>query len=653
MKTHKRLNNTLIVVTYIIVLTLFHYSYASAATNAINWQQWSADVFHQAKKENKLVLLNLEAVWCHWCHVMDKKTYSEKNVISKLEKNYIAVKVDHDANPGLANQYRDYGWPATIIFDANGNEIVKRAGYIEADNMARLLTVVLEDPSPENIKSALLSQSKSLLKKDSVSLSDELRSDLIQRHRSAYDEVKGGLKLNQKFLDRDSVEYSMSLAQRGNSAEARRAKHSLTAALNLLDPEWGGFYQYSTQGDWQHAHYEKIMRVQASYLRLYALAYAQFSDANYLHATDEIRRYLNRFLKADSGVYFVSQDADLIQGEHSDAYFALSSSERLATGIPKVDKHVYAQENGWVIEALATVYETSNNKSALDDAITAAKEILKHHYNSSSSGFAHDTEHEDAEPEPGQSTYHLGDNLAMARAFLQLYRVTADRKWLTLSASTSDFIQQHFYSPAGGYTSNEDRDIPVKPVPDIDENISLARFANLLFHYTGNAEYKEMSEHAMHFLGREDIATARLTEAGILLIDKELATDPIHITVIGDKKDAVAEDLFIAALNKTSWYKRVEWWDRKEGGLPNADVAYPVLNRSAAFLCTDNLCSLPVFTAEALNELINRIDEETILTSERQTENLKAEKVSSTIYPQTDNFIYFHSELTNYLSVVF
>lgn len=72
----------------------------------------------------------------------------------------------------------------------------------------------------------------------------------------------------------------------------------------------------------------------------------------------------------------------------------------------------------------------------------------------------------------------------------------------------------------------------------------------------------------MRFPGQEDITTARLTEAGILLIDEELATDPIHITVIGDKKDALAKNLFIAALNKISWFKGVEWWDRKEGNLP-------------------------------------------------------------------------------------
>jgi len=595
----------------LVVFSAFNSSYASNNASGIHWQQWNADVFKQAKKENKLILLNLEAVWCHWCHVMDKKTYSEQSVIAQLGENYIAVKVDHDANPGLANQYRDYGWPATIIFDAQGNEIVKRAGYIKANNMERLLKAVVDDPSPENIQTSL--QAESLALNDSGLLSDKLRKELNQRHDSVYDETLGSLKINQKFLDRDSVEYAMLLAQSGNVIEDERARQTLDAAMQLLDPAWGGFYQYSTHGDWEHAHYEKIMRVQASYLRLYALAYAQFSDTKYRDVTDDIRGYLNRFLKSEEGMYYVSQDADLIQGEHSDDYFALSSSERFEQGMPKIDKHIYAQENGWIIEALATVYETSSNNAALTEAITAANGILAHHYNRATGGFIHDAEHHSEQNIYHQNIYHLGDNLAMARAFLQLYRATADRKWLALSTSTTDFMQKHFYSSTGGYTSNEDKDIPVKPVPNIDENISLARFTNLLSFYTGQAAHKAMSEHAMRFLAQENIATSRLTEPGLLLLDKEQASDPLHITVIGDKKEAKAKALFNSALRVSSWYKRVEWWDRKEGALPNADVGYPKLNRSAAFLCTDNRCSLPVYSAQDLNELVDKIDAGTTL----------------------------------------
>ncbi len=570
----------------------------------IQWQTWNENVFRKAREQHKLILLNLEAVWCHWCHVMDKQTYSDDSVIAQLEQHYIAVKVDHDANPGLANQYRDYGWPATIIFDADGNEIVKRAGYIKPENMNRLLQAIVKDPSPETVST--LSTQTSGNATIGV-LSDELRSTLQQRHNAAYDEEKGGLKLFQKFLDRDSVEYAMLLARQGNEQAEKRARHTLTAALNLLDPAWGGFYQYSTQRDWQHAHFEKIMRVQASYLRIYALAYAQFSDPEYLHASNEIRRYLNHFLKSGNGAYFVSQDADLVPGEHSSEYFELTAAQRLQRGIPAVDKNIYAQENGWIIEALASLYEVTGRKQVLDEAITASNTILHSHRDTATGGFAHKSLLPNTGKPQQLITFHLGDNLAMARAFLQLYRATSDRKWLSLSQQTADFIQSHFYRNNGGFISNENLDIPVKPVPDIDENISLARFSNLLFHYTGKQSYRTMSKHAMRFLSRSEIATARLTDPGILLADQELSSDPIHITVIGSKKEPASHELYTAALKINGWYKRVELWDRNEGELPNADVTYPVLTKPAAFLCTNNRCSLPVYTASDLQKIVHLI----------------------------------------------
>ncbi len=85
----------------------------------IDWLPWSPEVFEQATRDKKFVLLDLEAVWCHWCHVMDQKTYANENVAKLISEHFIAVKVDHDERPDLANRYRNYGWPATIVFSAD------------------------------------------------------------------------------------------------------------------------------------------------------------------------------------------------------------------------------------------------------------------------------------------------------------------------------------------------------------------------------------------------------------------------------------------------------------------------------------------------------------------------------------------------------
>jgi hypothetical protein len=75
----------------------------------IDWQPWSDAVFARAKAEKKLVLLDVGAVWCHWCHVMDEITYRDPAVLALLREHYIAVRVDQDARPDISNRYGGLG----------------------------------------------------------------------------------------------------------------------------------------------------------------------------------------------------------------------------------------------------------------------------------------------------------------------------------------------------------------------------------------------------------------------------------------------------------------------------------------------------------------------------------------------------------------
>ena len=125
---------------------------AAAATEEkverIEWREWSDEIFAQAEKEHRFVLLDLGAVWCHWCHVMEEITYRDPKVIALIKQRYIAVRVDQDARPDLSNRYENYGWPATVVFNSDGSEIVKRRGYIAPKPMASMLQAVIDDPSP-------------------------------------------------------------------------------------------------------------------------------------------------------------------------------------------------------------------------------------------------------------------------------------------------------------------------------------------------------------------------------------------------------------------------------------------------------------------------------------------------------------------------
>lgn len=568
---------------------------STPAHPAISWQPWSDDIFAQAKREHKFVLLDLQAVWCHWCHVMDVTTYSDPRVAALIRSRYIAVRVDQDSRPDLASRYQDYGWPATVVFNGDGGEIVKRQGYLPPEQMASMLQAIIDDPTPG--PSVLNAKPLNLGKGTSAADSDSLEQQLWK----GYDTKLGSWGTVQKFLDWNNVEYCLVAARAGDERAANAARRTLQAQLKLVDPVWDGVDQYSAEGDWDHPHFEKIMQFQAENMRIYAEAFAQWKDPVYRQTAEGIARYVHNFLTSPEGAFYTSQDADLVPGVHSADYFAQDDAGRRKLGVPRIDQHIYSRENGWCIEALATLSAITGNQDARNEALRAANWIIANR-SLPGGGF----QHGDAANGP----VSLGDTLAMGRAFLKLYQLTSDRAWLTRATQAASFIDAHFtYRDHGqviGYASVQSTPGErFAPLPDFDENVSLARFANLLTNYTGKPEEHTIAENSLRFAAAPDVAQSRLSSVGgLLLAQEEIATAPLHVAVVGRKTDATALGLYQTAIGYPVVYKQVEWIDRSNG---EADAGiYPDLPRAAAYICTNGACSSPVFTPAALIQTLDR-----------------------------------------------
>src|SRR6185503_368778 len=212
--------------------------------------------------------------------------------------------------PDLSNRYEDYGWPATVIFDARGRELVKFRGYITPERMASLLRAVIDDPTPG--PSVLMDKPVSLV---AGAFTPQLRKELVELFASRYDHEHGGWGYSHKFLDADSVEYCLAQAAAGDEVSARMARETIDKEIaHLIDPVWGGVYQYSDSGVWTNPHYEKILSSQADALRVFAQAYALWRDPAHLRAARDVHRFLRGFLKSPGGAFYVSQDADVIEG---------------------------------------------------------------------------------------------------------------------------------------------------------------------------------------------------------------------------------------------------------------------------------------------------------------------------------------------------
>jgi uncharacterized protein YyaL (SSP411 family) len=558
------------------------------ADDAIAWRDWSPAAFADAKREHKFVLLDLQAVWCHWCHVMDKETYSDPKVIALINAHYIAVRVDQDARPDLSNRYEDYGWPATVVFTADASEIVRRQGYLPPREMESMLQAIVTDPSP----------GPSVTNAHGGAANGPVDEQLLrQRVFDAFDQKLGGWGTGHKFLDWDNTEYLMARGLDGDAQAAAMAKLTLTGGMKLIDPVWGGADQYSI-GDWDHPHFEKLIQMQAEDTRIFALAYAIYHDPAYLAAAQKIHDYVHKFLTSPDGTVYTSQDADIVDGQAPESYYALDNAGRRKLGVPRVDPHVYARENGEWIEALCQLYAVTGDIRYRDEAVRDASWIVAHRA-APSGGFNHGVEI--------AGPYYLGDSLFMGRALSALAQVTADPSWFGKAESAVSFIRAHFAAAddAAGFTTATKGDAGFQSQPEFDENVALARWINLLAHENNSADDRAIAASALKYT-RDQAASRFAYVGGYLLAQSEAQGDPLHIAVVGPHNTATARDLFLTAVAAPLYYKQIEWLDPANVAR-STSVPYPKLDKPAAFLCANQACSAPLFTPADLTKRLARV----------------------------------------------
>lgn len=564
----------------------------------IKWRAWGDKLFRDAKQTKRYVVLDLNARWCHWCHFMEKRTYAHPEIRRVIDAGYLAAKVDQDANPDLASRYGDWGWPATIIFDPNGKEVTKLQGFQRPSRMYHILYTILAHPDrvPQLPAEPEAEAGASFLGK-------QQRTKLIELLDATYDKEHAGWGRRLKFLQSEVVEYALKQARTGNAEFASKVRRTLDAALVLIDPVWGGIYQYSHERDWSAPHFEKIMSSQVNAIRLYTQAYRQFKDQRYLVAAQRIGGYLMQRLHAPEGAFYTSQDADVDHDLLGEAFYKLDNDARVKLGrSPPIDTNIYARENGWAARSMLALYAATGETAYRAAAKNTLNWVIANR-TLPSGGFAHGAR-DAAGP-------YLSDTLAMGEAMLALYMASGDVIWLKRAGDAADFIHAAFKHPKAGYVTTQKPTIAIatfaKPFVNIEENAALARFANLLHRTYGANRFRDMATHALRHLTSSVTIAQRRFMLGTVLADDEMAVEPAHITIVGKSHDATAQALHRAALSLPMGYLRVDRWDPDGGPMLNPDVQYPAMERAAAFACANQVCSLPVFNAKDLKLAVNKM----------------------------------------------
>jgi len=436
-----------------------------APREELPWASMTPETFARAKAERKYIVLDGSAEWCHWCHVMEATTYHDEAVRKLLDEHFIAVKVDVDARPDVLERYADWGWPATVIFSPDAAELGKYRGYIAPEKFRDILKEVVASGAAARKGDAV---ERPREKAPRSPLSEEHLA-WIQRATDAeledhWDEAQGGWGRTQKAPLGWNNAWLLSKATRGDALARKKVLFTLDQQSKLLDPVWGGIYQYSAAESWDEPHFEKLMTFQAPALDNYATAYRLTGDAKHLARAKSMLGYLDRFMKSPEGGFYATQDADLNAHDRTKpfmdghVFYKLGDRERTAAGIPRIDTHEYGRENGLAIMAYATMYEVTTDASVLASAEKAARRVLATHQ-SGRGGITHDV----VDPEKKAKQLYLADNAAFGLGLVRLFEVSPKergKEHLAAARAIADFILAELVDEDGGglYASTRDPD---------------------------------------------------------------------------------------------------------------------------------------------------------------------------------------------------
>jgi uncharacterized protein len=325
----------------------------SAMHQPIHWHEWTAEPFAKAKQENKPILLDIGAVWCHWCHVMDRESYEDPGVAAIINEHFVAIKVDRDERPDVDSRYQTAvqaisgqgGWPLTAFLTPEGKPFYAGTYFPPQDQHGRpsfrrvLLTLaqafheknadVLE--SAESVMGAI-SQAEGFAG-HAGSLGPGLIDSMVESAVKLFDPEHGGFGSAPKFPHPSATDLLMQrYRETGNQHLLNIVSITLEkmAEGGVYDQLAGGFHRYSVDEHWVVPHFEKMAYDNSELLKNYVHGYQITGNATFAAVAKDIIRWMDEWLTdREHGGFYASQDADYSLDDDGD-YFTWTLDETKA-----------------------------------------------------------------------------------------------------------------------------------------------------------------------------------------------------------------------------------------------------------------------------------------------------------------------------------
>jgi len=345
----------------------------SAAHQPIDWYEWGESAFARARTEDKPLLLDIGAVWCHWCHVIDRESYEDEQIAKIINEQFVAVKVDRDERPDVDSRYQSAisaisgqgGWPLTGFLMPDGRPFYGGTYFPPVDQQGRpsfrrVLLAVAE--AYKNKRDELLKTADALAEavakaegfsgahaKFDLGVVDSQISSMTQ----LFDIRHGGFGQAPKFPHASAVDLLLErYRQTGEKHLLAMAETTLEkmAKGGVYDQLAGGFHRYSVDERWLVPHFEKMSYDNSELLKNYLHGSQVSGNWRIRQTAESIVAWVNDTLSdRERGGFYASQDADYSLNDDGD-YFTWTLDEVRAVLTPEesrvIEMHYDVEPDG-------------------------------------------------------------------------------------------------------------------------------------------------------------------------------------------------------------------------------------------------------------------------------------------------------------------
>jgi uncharacterized protein YyaL (SSP411 family) len=304
------------------------------AHNPVEWYPWGEEALERARREDKPIFLSVGYSTCYWCHVMERRVFSDPEIAALMNQWFVNVKVDREERPDIDHLYmlatqlinRQGGWPNSVFLTPELEPFFAGTYFPPQDEPGRLgfgrvLEIMHQHWSGrrEEVLAVAAELMAAIRELEEGQQAPPMMPDsvVVERAlsfmRGRYDGLNGGLGGAPKFPPCMELEFLLANPERLEEEGYRTlALHTLESMARggVYDQVGGGFHRYAMDAGWKVPHFEKMLYNQAHLARLYLRAHALTGQERWRRVAEDVFRFVEREMRSPAGAFYSALDAE-------------------------------------------------------------------------------------------------------------------------------------------------------------------------------------------------------------------------------------------------------------------------------------------------------------------------------------------------------